>query len=102
MTKQPITKHNGLKWILLLSCLGINIYFWFLEGSEDELNVYFFGAFFTVVVLILGIYLSLKDSQDNSRINYGILILILINLLLTGFNVFILILAWGMSGPSGF
>jgi len=69
-------------------------------ASGDNIDAYAFSAWSAVGTLILSIYLSLKDFANSSKINFGILILILINLLLTGLNIFINLVAWVFSTPN--
>jgi len=114
MTEQRIKNHSGLKWILLFVCLATNAQvIHYLNSNEANLifskgpehintHAFSFSALFAVFTLILAIHLSLKDFTNSSKINFGILILILINLPLTGFNVFISLVGLIFSTPSGF
>jgi len=113
---EHIKNHNGLKWVLLLSCLGINAlssHYLFTNDAnlifsgrsdQDDINTFFFNTFFATSILILSIYLSLKDLGISAKISCEILILILIliNIVLISLNFFIMIVAISMSGPNGF
>jgi len=109
---EHVKNNNRLKWILLLVCLGINALvvhhsvsgesnLIFTKGpSQNNVGAFLYSALLSTGALVMAIYLSLENFQSSSKINFGILILILINLFFTGFHILINIANWAFSTPN--
>jgi len=110
MTKS-IKASTKEKWFLLLICLIINALLVhhmtsgeanLLFSKRDNDSVFLYSALFSIVILTTAIHLSYKDFMNSLKINFGILMMILINLFFTGLHIFLIIVTHTVSVHNGF